>query len=104
MDKNQLVELLTNLGTESVQSAISNYTHWCFIGACIWCFVGTVVLVGGIWLVVKMLKSDDREPGEIFFCSLFIVMALIVLGSNLPDIFQPKAAAIHQFIKDARGN
>jgi cell division protein FtsW (lipid II flippase) len=97
------IELLTKLGTDAVQSAIQHYTHWYVVASLTWLAVGVACVFGAV-LLWRKRKSWDSEVIPIeWLCALLIIIATLTATANVADLVSPRAKAIHQLLKDARG-
>lgn len=99
-------ELLTNLGSAAVQTTIEEYTRYYLINAIAW-FLAFSTLTIGAAKVLKYVLKKDEDSEEIFVAILLLIgltiIFFLVAVSNIPDMANPKATAIHQLLKDARG-
>ena len=106
-------ELLTNLGSAAVQTAIEEYTRYKLIGAVAWFSAFASLAIGSAKGLSHLLKKDasdedtyDSKENAFIGAVCFTICTIIFfLGaiSNIPNIANPKAAAIHQLLIDARG-
>lgn len=96
--------LLTNIASavgESAEFVISQYTTWHFVNAVGW-------LVFGIFAILSVTKIKFDKDSEIAIWAQFFIKAVLILISatiilsSVPDVASPKAAAIHQLLKDVR--
>lgn len=106
-------ELLTNLGSTAVQTAIKEYTRYKLISAVAWFSAFSALAIGSAKALSHLLKKNASN--EDTCCSeddTFVVLVcftictiIFFLGavSNIPNIANPKAVAIHQLLIDARG-
>ena len=99
-------ELLTNLGSAAVQTAIEEYTHYQLINAVAWFSACAALAIGFAKALSYILKKNNTSEEAFVSAAFFTLFAIIFfLGavSNIPNIANPKAAAIHQLLTDARG-
>lgn len=91
---NKLAEIL---GTTS-ETIIDAYTSWFVYSSIAWLLVGVTLVVAGLrWTV-----PEDWEAPSVVLKALVVFVGLLFICSNVPDLIEPKAAAIHQLIYDVR--
>lgn len=94
----QQLEKLTQLGTDAVQAAITQYTHWFVISSLCWLAFGAVCAIAAVKV---WRKREDWEFAEMA-ALILVIIAVLTVPCNVPTLLQPRAYAIHQLIKDAR--
>lgn len=92
------IEVLTQLGSSAVQSAISEYTHYFIWASVVWCAASAILMAVIIYLWNRL---DDDGPR--FIALLALAILAFIFTYNLADLVSPRAIAIHQLIRDARG-
>lgn len=99
-------ELLTNLGSAAVQTAIEEYTRYKLISAVVWFSAFASLAIGSAKALSHLIKKDNTSEEAFVRVMLFMFFTIIFFlaaVSNIPNIANPKAAAIHQLLIDARG-
>lgn len=100
------IETLTELGTEAVQAAIANYTHWFVVSSLCWLAMGAVFAVAAVWLWRNREplaeKMDLPESIIYLVIGILVFLSLLTIPCNVPDLLAPRAIAIHQLIRDAK--
>lgn len=99
-------ELLTNLGSTAVQTAIEEYTRYHLINAVTWFSACAALATGSAKALSHLLKKNNKSEEafvSVILFALFAIMFFLGAVSNIPNIANPKAAAIHQLLTDARG-
>lgn len=92
------LEKLTQLGTEAVQAAITEYTHWFLISSLCWLAFGVVCAIAAVKV---WRKREDWEFANMA-ALILVIIAVLTVPFNVPTLVQPRACAIHQLIKDSR--
>jgi len=93
---NKLIEALSS----SASVALTEYTHY-FV------WVSLVYLVAAVLLATLALKFKKPEfmddEGAFALRIVLCIVAFVLFMFNAGDLVSPKAAAIHQIIKDVKG-
>lgn len=102
----KVIESIGAIASESARVAIEQYTAWHFTSAIVWITVGLILVACSSFLLIRDSKKDfiDRFDSELK-AGLFVVAVIggILLASNITNIFNSEACAIHQLLKDIRG-
>lgn len=99
-------ELLTNLGSAAVQTAIEEYTRFYLVSSTAWLLAFASLAIGAAKILKKFLKTEmysDEVFVGIVISSILAIAFFLAAVSNIPGVTNPKAVAIHQLLKDARG-
>jgi hypothetical protein len=101
---NEEINMLTNLSTEAVKVAVEEYTNWYLVHSISWTVFGIGCLFFSKFLW-KKAWDDDRDFQNMsgFVAILLVIIGVVAIPVNLPTLLNPKAYAIHQLLKDARG-
>jgi len=86
---------------KSAEFVTEQYTSWFFVSAVGWVIFG----IFSLWSVTKIkfsCKSEVSEWAQWLIKSVLVLISATFILANLPDAINPKAAAIHQIIKDVR--
>ena len=92
-----LERVLSTIG-QSADHVIDQYTIWHIGAAIVWCIIG-VVLFRAAWLFYAFGKREE-EPGWYIATGVLTLVGTVIIGCNLPDLFAPRAIAIHQLLID----
>lgn len=95
---NKIIEVVTQTGGSAIQA----YTEWHLASAIICVFCGAIMIAVSLCISTAVEDLERRLVLEIVKVLLIVLGSLFILA-NAADIFAPKAAAIHQLIKDVRG-
>lgn len=100
----QQLEKLTQLGTDAVQAAITQYTQWYVVSSLCWLAFGTVCAIAAAtcWQKRKVWLQEEDFPVLVAAAILLGSLAILTVPLNVPTLLQPRAYAIHQLITDAR--
>lgn len=105
----QQLEKLTQLGTDAVQAAITQYTQWFVVSSLCWLAFGAACAIAAetIWRKRNVwIKKDEYSPLDFPFLEVAAILlgslAILTVPLNIPTLLQPRAYAIHQLITDAR--
>lgn len=93
------LDKLTQIGTEAVQSAITNYTHWFVASSLCWLAFGVVCAVSAITIWRKRDTYANDEAARLIALVL-VIISVLTIPCNLPTLLNPRAYAIHQLIID----
>ena len=66
-----------------------------------WVAVGFTIALGG--LIWKANEEWDFPLPPKIIKWIVVFIGILFIAANFPDVFNPKAMAIHQLIKDVRG-
>lgn len=75
------------------------YVRWYFIKAMIWVLISAGVIVA----TVRLAFPEDWEWPKVakFWVRASIISLMTFIGAcHLPDVFSPRAMAIHQLLED----
>jgi hypothetical protein len=102
--ESEIAQITQILGAAS-SATIEQYTGWFVVSAIIWALVGLSLSVyGGVLLWWAKKHPDDDTTAVALICgAVFVFLGLVLVSINVPDLFYPKAAAIHQLLIDLRG-
>lgn len=102
----QQLEKLTQLGTDAVQAAITQYTHWFVVSSLCWLAFGAVCAIAAVTCWQKRNVWLEYEDGDFPYLGVAAILlgsfAILTVPINVPTLLQPRAYAIHQLITDAR--
>lgn len=104
----QQLEKLTQLGTEAVQAAITQYTQWFVVSSLCWLTFGAVSAIAAVtfWRKRNVWLKKDEYSSDVPILEIAAVIlgsfAILTVPLNVPTLLQPRAYAIHQLITDAR--
>lgn len=102
----QQLEKLTQLGTDAVQAAITQYTQWFVASSLCWLALGAVCAIAAVtlWLKRKVWFKSENEDFPVLEVAAILLgsLAILTVPLNVPTLLQPRAYAIHQLITDAR--
>lgn len=94
--------LIESLG-DGTNTAVDAYAVWHLASAIWWIAAGIALLFVARYLWNYKLKgdwSDDGPPPNKCGAAAAVVIAVLVIGTHVPDLLAPRAIAIHQLIKD----
>jgi hypothetical protein len=94
--------LLAGAVTVASQEVITQYTHWFFVAGILRTAIGVVILLAGKRLLKYAAVDMEERLPLVASAACTILVALVILCVNVPDIFFPRAAAIHQLIIDVK--
>ena len=101
------IQLLKEISTPAVQEAIASYSSWFFAASLGWIICGIILIYGGYRFIKPWQKAEDKtDPGPAFGMvgiGIAIFVGAMMIFSNVPDLLNTKAMAIHQLLKDIRG-
>lgn len=97
------LQILTNLGSNAVQSAITEYTHWHFVNALVWVLMGILLIFAAIKIYRSEFMPDDIKDNKYLICPLLLALGVLIVGLNINNLICPRAYSIHQLILDVRG-
>jgi hypothetical protein len=100
------IEALRDIATPAVQAAIHAYSNWMVISSIGWIASGVAIVVAAT-KCLEWWRSHEFDDDGAFVASLVGIVLLFLIGGllvvcNLPDLFSPQAAAIHQVLRDIR--
>ena len=98
--ENEISQIVQILGT-ATDATLTEYVKWMVTSSLVWISIGSLICLLGVFFLVAAFRWDDGEVVAVFSI-IALVIGLAMVGSNIADYFQPKAAAIHQLLKDAR--
>lgn len=110
MNPDGICQIIDKLGDKlGIASAelIGYYSEWCFVKAIGFAILGTLCLVGAIIVGKKLIKSE-KVGIDIVMLGWIIIFIILVIGmimlmNNFPNMIFPETAAIRQLIMDIRG-
>lgn len=95
-----IIEQLGQIVQKNTAQIVEYYTTWHLLSALGWAFIGG-------FLMIAALKAPTPEgfekPFPIIVRSVAFLLGMLMVTTNMPDIFAPEAYAIHQLIIDIRG-
>jgi len=95
------IDKLASLGTAAVQLAIEEYTKYFVVESIVWILFGVVCLGLAAWVIKK--RDEINEFAPVAAVVLVAILAgSLAIAANVPVLFNPRAYAIHQLIRDAR--
>ena len=92
---NEVMQTLNSVGAE----ALAEYTKWHIVSALGWTVASILVFVYSIQS--KFDKWD--EDAAVFIKGGLISVSILTFLCFLPDLFSPRAIAIHSLIRDITG-
>ena len=92
----RIIDLLNN----SSSQAVTHYTEWFITSSITSITFGVVMIAIGIICLIKRWFDD----GSKILVAVGILLGLLLIARQIPDLVAPEAAAIHQLIKDIRRN
>lgn len=100
----EIINRLADIAGESSGEIIQHYHRWFIASSLIWTLVGIVIFyLSYRWKMPEKWEDDAMDRSAFWiFKGVAIAIALLMIGHNLPDLFAPQAAAIHQLISDIR--
>jgi len=98
--ENEIQQIVAILGSAS-DAVLSEYVQWMVASSLTWMMLGVGCSLIAFALTVSDVYCRWDGPGIIAGAMLFIC-GTIMVGSNIPDYLQPKAAAIHQLLVDVK--
>lgn len=101
------IKILTQLGTEASQAAIAEYTRYFITNSIVW-IVALLIASFLLWLLWKKWANLKDEP-EVSIAlgivlGIFSLCCFFGIADSVSDLCNPRAMAIHQLLKDVRGN
>lgn len=94
------LQTLNNMMTPAIQGAIAEYTTWHIVSALGWLLAGIFAILGA-WQLWK--RREEWEEPAVCGAIVLLIAGMLTFPWNLPNLVSPKAYAIHQLIKDIRG-
>ena len=92
----KIIDALNSSGA----AAVSEYIVWHIASAIFWIAWGVFLIAASF--KVKLPDSWGNDWKFILRAVVFF-LGVIWIGVNYPDLFAPKAIAIHQLLKDIKG-
>ena len=95
----QMLNILQSSGSE----ALSHYAVWFIAQALVLIILGILMCYFSYkWNHLKDDGSEKIEDFGMFLKGIMFAIGVLFVISNIPDLASPKAAAIHQLIKDIK--
>ena len=80
---------------------VATYSTWMYASAITWLIIGSILFLIGVVAIIIAVNEGAEALGGV---GIFVVLVgMVFIGANVPDLVSPKAAATHQLIKDIRG-
>ena len=96
---NKAIEMLNS----AAALAVDQYVGWTMLSAIVGVIVGLCFFIGAY--KIRFDADSEIAPwGRYLIKGLIVFVGLTFVGCNISDIFFPKAAAIHQLLRDVRGS
>lgn len=96
----QMVERLVGALGENASATVDAYVVWHVASAVRWLAVGVALLFAARWLWTYKLEEEWEIKPNICGAVAAVVLGVGIIVSNVPDLFAPRAIAIHQLLKD----
>lgn len=93
-----IINAVTDALSGPSQAVISEYTRYMFLSSAAYIALGGLLM----WAAAKLWWREDAEEFHYVIAVIIAVIGLVFIAANLGDLVAPKAAAIHQFIRDLR--
>jgi len=94
-----LIKDLASAVGKNSEFVISQYSSWVVTSSIGWVVFGVFAL----WATTKIKFDQDSDVAiwaQWLIKSIVVLISATFILSSLPDVVNPKAAAIHQLIKD----
>lgn len=108
MNYTEEIKLLSQLGSEASQAALTEYTRYFVVSSIWWAAVYSAAVGACVWLFLKVSRDKDADADIklMVFAITGLVGLLCAFGvaDNVSDALNPRAMAIHQLITDLRGS
>lgn len=95
-----IIEQLGKIISQNTSQIVTYYTKWHLLSALGWAFLGAFFMIASI---KAPTPEAFEEPFPVICRTGFFVIGIIMVVSNMPNIFSPEAYAIHQLINDIAG-
>jgi len=103
----EVIEKLAEVLGESGSTAVVHYSDWFVVNSLTWIMIGIILIVLSFLIKIPMTGDEyydlDRRTGQAAARVLCWVIGSLMVGCNIPDLFAPEAASVHQLIQDIRG-
>lgn len=100
--KNETMDIINKLEQvvgSSSEYVLSEYTHYFVVSSFVWLLFGLSMIV----VIVKAKLPDHWDVHPLVVKGFIMFIGGIFVAANLSDLLSPNAAAIHQLLKDIRG-
>lgn len=94
------IMMLNEILSPAVAGAIAEYTNWYIVSSITAIVGGLLAIAAGVYC---FRKREEWEAIAVIASVILIILGLSLVFANIPDLANPKAKAIHQLLKDARG-
>jgi ABC-type transport system involved in cytochrome c biogenesis permease component len=102
MEEKQLaiLERLIDVLGQGTSLVIDEYTVWHIASAIVWILMGLGALVASYKIWQYEVEDRDYEGLKIFMSAAVALYGVLLIGFHIPDLFAPRAIAIHQLLND----
>ena len=97
---NAVVAALSGPSAETIDA----YTHYAQWAGAAGVFIGVALIAVALFFGTNYKITEKMEGFNWFPACICFVIGIIVILCNVGNAISPEGAAIHQFIRDIRGN
>lgn len=97
-----LIQQITDILGAASGEVIVEYTKLTIVESIVWLGISVSALVYLFrWKIEEDTGNWDLMPAPAVRVFIMFI-CVIIIGSNLPDLFEPRAAAIHSLLQDIK--
>ena len=97
-ETSEIINAVTSALSGPSQAVVEEYTRYMFLSSAAYIALGGLF----VWAAKALWQRKDAEEFHFVIAVIVALIGLAFIACNLGDLVAPKAAAVHQFIRDLR--